>query len=104
MSKFTELLTDSGKSLIERRAENTASNLKAIFDEAKTELEKKIRDLDAEITKLEDLSVKNTQTLEVGKDVDFKEWAVRRIDIELEKRDLKIELETVESLIKEYFE
>jgi len=104
MSKFTELLTDSGKSLIEKRAENTASNLKAIFDEMKTELEKKIRNLDAEITKLEDLSVKNTQTLEVGKDVDFKQWAFRRVDIELEKRDLNIELETINALINEYFD
>lgn len=104
MSKFTALLTDSGKSLIEKRAENVSSNLKAIFDESKAELERKLRDLDAEITKLEDLSVRNTQSLEVGKDVDFKEWALRRIDIELEKRDLNIELDTVKALIKEYFE
>ena len=104
MSKFTSLLTDSGKSLIEKRAENVSSNLKAIFDESKAELEKKIRELDAEVTKMEDLSVRSTQTLEVGKDVDFEEWAVRRIDIELEKRDLKIELEVVNNLIKEYFE
>jgi len=104
MSKFTALLTDSGKSLIEKRAENVSSNLKAIFDESKAELERKLRDLDAEITKLEDLSVRNTQSLEVGKDVDFKEWALRRIDIELEKRDLNIELDTVKALIKEYFD
>lgn len=104
MSKFTSLLTDSGKSLIEKRAENVSSNLKAIFDESKAELEKKLRELDAEVTKMEDLSVRSTQTLEVGKDVDFEEWAVRRIDIELEKRDLKIELEVVNNLIKEYFE
>ena len=104
MSKFTELMTDSGKSLIEKRAENTANTLKAIFDELKGDLEKKIRDLDIEVAKLEDLSVKNTQTLEVGKDVDFKEWAIRRIDIELEKRDLNIELETIKTLIKEYFD
>lgn len=104
MSKFTSLLTDSGKSLIEKRAENVSSNLRAIFDESKAELEKKLRELDAEVTKMEDLSVRSTQTLEVGKDVDFEEWAVRRIDIELEKRDLKIELEVVNNLIKEYFE
>ena len=53
---------------------------------------------------MEDLSVRNTQTLVVGETLNTKEWVNKRINYALQLRDLKVELETIDGLIKEYFE
>lgn len=53
---------------------------------------------------MEDLSVKNTQSLVVGDNLNVNEWVNKRINYALNLRDLRVELETIEKLIKEYFE
>ena len=53
---------------------------------------------------MEDLSVRTTQSLMVGENLNTSDWVKKRIDYELELRDLNVELETVKKLIKEYFE
>ena len=53
---------------------------------------------------MEDLSVKNTQTLVVGETLNTKEWVNQRINYALELRDLTVELDTINALIKEYFD
>ena len=53
---------------------------------------------------MEDLSVRSTQALVVGENLDTNAWVKKRINLALELRDLKIELQEVNSLIKEYFE
>ena len=52
---------------------------------------------------MEDLSVRNTQTLVVGESLDTKKWVNQRINYALQLRDLNVELETITSLISEYF-
>jgi len=53
---------------------------------------------------MEDLSVRSTQDLVVGEKLDTNAWVKKRINLALELRDLKIELQEVNNLIKEYFE
>ena len=53
---------------------------------------------------MEDLSVKNTQSLVVGDNLNVNEWVNKRINYALNLRDLRVELETIEKIIKEYFE
>ena len=53
---------------------------------------------------MEDLSVRNTQTLVVGENLNTKEWVNQRINYALELRDLNVELDTINTLIKEYFD
>ena len=53
---------------------------------------------------MEDLSVRSTQTLVVGENLDTKDWVNKRINYALELKDLKVELSTINELMKEYFE
>ena len=53
---------------------------------------------------MEDLSVRSTQELVVGENLDTNAWVRKRINLALELRDLTIELETINTLIGEYFD
>ena len=53
---------------------------------------------------MEDLSVRSTQALVVGEDLDTAAWVRKRVNLALELRDLNIELDTVKKLIGEYFD
>lgn len=53
---------------------------------------------------MEDLSVRSTQALVVGENLDTNMWVKKRINLALELRDLRIELEEVNKLIAEYFD
>ena len=103
MSKFNEILTTTGDKLIQKRADNVTEATKQVFEDEKRAIEKKIREIRNNITNMEDLSVRSTQTLIVGENLDTNEWVKRRIDYELCLRDLNVELETVTKLIAEYF-
>ena len=52
---------------------------------------------------MEDLSVRSTQALVVGENLDTNAWVRKRINLALELRDLEIELKEVTALINEYF-
>lgn len=104
MEKFKEMLTETGSSLIQKRAENVTNLTKSEFEDIKRNIERQIMNLDNEIITMEDLSATSTQTLLVGENINPKSWAKRRYDIALELRDLKVELETINFLLKEYFE
>ena len=103
MSKFKNFLTETGDSLINKRADALTSETKDAFEDEKRMVERKIRNIENEIVSMEDLSVKNTQTLVVGETLNTKEWVNQRINYALELRDLNVELETITSLISEYF-
>ena len=75
-----------------------------IADAFKRLVEKKIRNIKNNIVSMEDLSVRNTQTLVVGENLNTKEWVNQRINYALELRDLNVELDTINALIKEYFD
>ncbi len=98
MSKFKNFLTETGDSLINKRADALTSETKDAFEDEKRQVERKIRNIENEI-----LSVRNTQTLVVGESLDTKKWVNQRINYALQLRDLKVELETINSLISEYF-
>ena len=104
MAKFKQFLTETGDELINKRAENLTEETKQEFEDQKRLVEKKIRNIKNDIVSMEDLSVKNTQTLVVGETLNTKEWVNQRINYALELRDLNVELETINALIKEYFD
>lgn len=104
MSKFKNILTDSGSSLINKRAENLSEETRQEFEDQKRLVEREIRTIKNDITSMEDLSVKNTQSLIVGETLNVKDWVNKRIEYSLRLRDLNVELETINKLIKEYFE
>lgn len=103
MSKFKNFLTETGDSLINKRADALTSATKDAFEDEKRMVERKIRNIENEIVSMEDLSVRNTQTLVVGENLDTKKWVNQRINYALQLRDLKVELETITALISEYF-
>lgn len=104
MAKFNEILTNTGDNLIKKRAENVSNETKEVFEDEKRSIEKKIRSIKNEIISMEDLSVRSTQSLIVGENLNTKDWVKKRIDYELELRDLNVELETVNKLLAEYFD
>ena len=104
MSKFKNFLTETGDSLINKRADALTSETKDAFEDEKRQVERKIRNIENEIVSMEDLSVRNTQTLVVGETLNTKEWVNQRINYALELRDLTVELDTINALIKEYFD
>ena len=104
MAKFKQFLTETGDKLINKRADNLTEETKQEFEDQKRIVERKIRNIENDIVSMEDLSVRNTQTLVVGETLNTKEWVNKRINYALELRDLRVELETISALIKEYFE
>jgi len=104
MGKFKQFLTETGDKLINKRADNLTEETKQEFEDQKRLVEKKIRNIENDIVSMEDLSVRNTQTLVVGETLNTKDWVNKRINYALELRDLKVELETINGLIKEYFD
>ena len=102
-NKFENLLTLNGKELLTNRAQNIGQDLEESFNDQKRAIQKRIRALDSEVFNMEDVSVKTTDSLVVGENMKVESWAKRRIEIELERRDLKIELDIINSLIDEYF-
>ena len=104
MTKFKQFLIETGDELINKRAENLTEETKQEFEDQKRLVEKKIRNIKNDIVSVEDLSVRNTQTLVVGETLNTKEWVNQRINYALELRDLNVELDTINALIKEYFD
>ena len=102
-NKFESLLTLNGKELLSKRAENLGIDVEESFNEQKRVLNKRLRNLESEVFKMEDMSVKTTDSLVVGEDMNVDQWVKRRIEIELEKRDVQIELDTINKLIDYYF-
>ena len=103
MSRFNDILTLTGDSLIRKRAENVSNEAQEAFEDERRSIEKRIRTIKNEIISMEDLSVKTTQSLIVGENLNTSSWVKKRIDYELELRDLAVELETVKKLIDVYF-
>ena len=102
-NKFESLLTLNGKELLSKRAENLGIDVEESFNEQKRVLNKRLRNLESEVFKMEDMSVKTTDSLVVGEGMNVDQWVKRRIEIELEKRDIQIELDTINKLIDDYF-
>lgn len=103
MGKFETILTTTGDAILQKRAKNLSDVTKETFEDEKRALEKRIRTIENDIVSMEDLSVRSTQALVVGENLDTNLWVKKRINYALELRDLKIELEEVEKLIVEYF-
>ena len=104
MGKFETILTTTGDALLQKRAKNLTDATRETFEDEKRSVERKIRNIENEIVTMEDLSVRSTQDLVVGEKLDTNKWVTKRIDFALELRDLRIELETINALIKEYFD
>ena len=103
MSKFENILATTGDELLQKRAKNLAINTQETFEDEKRSIERRIREIENEIITMEDLSVRTTQDLVVGENLDTKCWVNRRFNLALELRDKKIELEVIKGLIEEYF-
>ena len=103
MGKFENILTTTGDAVLQKRAKNLAQATQETFEDEKRNIEKRIRNIENEVISMEDLSVRSTQALVVGENLDTNAWVKKRINLALELRDLKIELQEVNSLIKEYF-
>lgn len=104
MGKFEEILTTTGDAVLQKRAKNLAQATKETFEDEKRDLEKRIRKIENDIISMEDLSIRSTQALVVGEDLDTAAWVRKRVNLALELRDLNIELDTVKKLIEEYFD
>ena len=104
MGKFENILTTTGDELLKKRAKNLTEATKETFEDERRNIVRRIRAINNEITTMEDLSVRSTQDLVVGENLNAEQWVRKRIDLALELRDLNVELETVKGLIKEYFE
>ena len=103
MGKFESILTTTGDAVLQKRAKNLADATKETFEDEKREVSKRIRNIENEIISMEDLSVRSTQALVVGENLDTNAWVRKRINLALELRDLKIEEEVIDKLIAEYF-
>ena len=103
MGKFESILTTTGDAVLQKRAKNLAQATQETFEDEKRNIEKRIRNIENEVISMEDLSVRSTQALVVGENLDTNAWVKKRINLALELRDLKIELQEVEKLISEYF-
>ena len=97
-------MTTTGDAVLQKRAKNLAQATKETFEDEKRDLEKRIRKIENDIISMEDLSVRSTQALVVGEDLDTAAWVRKRVNLALELRDLNIELDTVKKLIGEYFD
>lgn len=104
MSKFKDFLTATGDAVIKKRANNLTTETKENFEEELRITKKSIRDIENKILSMEDLSIRTTQSLVVGEDLNTMEWVKKRINLELQLRDLKIEKEIIQRLIEEYFD
>ena len=104
MGKFESILTSTGDAVLQKRAKNLSQATQETFEDEKRALEKRIRNIENEIVSMEDLSVRSTQALVVGENLDTNMWVKKRINLALELRDLKIELDEVNKLIAEYFD
>lgn len=104
MGKFESILTTTGDAVLQKRAKNLSQATQETFEDEKRNIEKRIRNIENEVISMEDLSIRSTQALVVGENLDTNAWVKKRINLALELRDLKIELQEVKSLIKEYFE
>ena len=104
MGKFETILTSTGDAVLQKRARNLSQATLETFEDEKRSLEKRIRNIENDIVSMEDLSVRSTQALVVGEKLDTNAWVKKRINLALELRDLKIELEEVNKLIAEYFD
>ena len=100
MGKFESILTTTGDAVLQKRAKNLAQATQETFEDEKRNIEKRIRNIENEVISMEDLSVRSTQALVVGENLDTNAWVKKRINLALELRDLKIELQEVNSLIK----
>jgi len=104
MSKFNKMLTTTGSDLIEKRAQNRTKDAQEAFNAEKQETERRIREIETEVSEMEDMAVRSTDALVVGENINMVEWTRKRINHELELNDLRVELEIINKLIKEYFE
>lgn len=104
MSKFNKMLTTTGSDLIEKRAQNRTKDAQEAFNAEKQETERRIREIETEVSEMEDMAVRSTDALVVGEKINMVEWTRKRINHELELNDLRVELEIINKLIKEYFE
>lgn len=103
MGKFESILTTTGDAVLQKRAKNLTQATQETFEDEKRNIEKRIRNIENEVITMEDLSVRSTQALVVGENLDTNAWVKKRINLALELRDLKIELQEINSLINEYF-
>lgn len=103
MGKFESILTTTGDAVLQKRAKNLAQATQETFEDEKRNIEKRIRNIENEVISMEDLSVRSTQALVVGENLDTNAWVKKRINLALELRDLRIELQEVSNLINEYF-
>ena len=104
MGKFETILTSTGDAVLQKRAKNLSKATLETFEDEKRNLERRIRTIENDIVSMEDLSVRSTQALVVGENLDAAAWVRKRINLALELRDVKIELEEVKNLIVEYFD
>ena len=104
MSKFNKMLTTTGSDLIEKRAQNRTKDAQEAFNAEKQETERRIREIETEVSEMEDMAVRSTDTLVVGENINMKEWVRKRINKELELNDLRVELSIINGLIKDYFD
>lgn len=103
MGKFETILTTTGDAILQKRAKNLTQATKETFEDEKRLIEKRIRNIENEVISMEDLSIRSTQDLVVGENLETEAWVKTRINLALELRDLKIELEVLNGLITEYF-
>jgi hypothetical protein len=103
MGKFENILNETGDAVLKKRAKNLTEATKETFEDEKRGIERQIRKIENEIVNMEDLSVRSTQDLVVGENLDAQKWVSKRFNLALELRDHKIELEVINKLIEEYF-
>lgn len=101
--KFESILVTTGDAVLQKRASNLSQATQETFEDEKRELEKRIRKIENDIVSMEDLSVRTTQSLVVGENLDTTAWVRKRINLAYELHDLNIELDIVKKLISEYF-
>lgn len=103
MGKFKSMLTLTGNDAIAKRASNLDSSARDLFEDEKRDTEKAIREIESKIFDLEDLSVRTTESLIVGENVNLQKWVKERINLELQREDLNFELAVIKNLQKQYF-
>ena len=81
MGKFETILTSTGDAVLQKRARNLSQATLETFEDEKRSLEKRIRNIENEVVSMEDLSVRSTQALVVGENLDTNAWVSKRINL-----------------------
>ena len=98
-----DVLKKSGSNVLDTRAQNIYNQLKIEEERHILDCRSKVSRLEAELAQHRDLSITDTTSLEVAKNIDASKWIEKRHKLALELEMAKLELECAIKVDREEF-